>query len=180
MISDEQLEQSRWSLQGIFTSPLITWLGSGGQDHNGHLVNPISHELLEQSWWNLQGTTNSRCWWPDDLVRFWRSKVKVSSRQHWGTEVHFLVFIFIFVVFTRTTLCYRGNCRHCVSVRLSVHPSVSSRCSTKTAKPRITQITPYVSPGTLVFYCQKSPQNSKGVPPTGATNRGRVGSNRWF
>ena len=35
----------------------------------------------------------------------------------------------------------------CLSVRLSV----TSRCSTKTAKRRITQTTPHDSPGTLVF-----------------------------
>jgi len=38
----------------------------------------------------------------------------------------------------------------CLSVRLSVRPSVTSRCSTKTAKRRITQTT-HDSPGTLLF-----------------------------
>ena len=32
-------------------------------------------------------------------------------------------------------------------------------------EPRITKTTPYNSPGTLVLYCQKSPQNSNGVTP---------------
>jgi len=39
----------------------------------------------------------------------------------------------------------------CLSVRLSVCLSVTSRCSTKTAKRRITQTTPRDSPGTVVF-----------------------------
>ena len=51
--------------------------------------------------------------------------------------------------------------------RVSVRPSVTSRCSTKTAKHRITQTTPYDSPGTLVFCCRKSRQNSNGVTANG-------------
>jgi len=47
----------------------------------------------------------------------------------------------------------------CPSVRLSV----TSRCSTKMAKHRITQTTPHDSPVTLVFWCQRSPRNSTGV-----------------
>ena len=43
--------------------------------------------------------------------------------------------------------------------------SVTSRCSTKTAKCRITQTIPHDSPGTLVFWCQRSPRNSTGVTP---------------
>ena len=39
----------------------------------------------------------------------------------------------------------------CLSVRLSVCLSVTSRCSTKTAKRRITQTTPHDTPKTLVF-----------------------------
>ena len=50
-----------------------------------------------------------------------------------------------------------------VCVRLSVCLSVTSRSSTKTAKRRITQTTPHDSPGTLVFWCQRSPRNSTGV-----------------
>jgi len=36
-------------------------------------------------------------------------------------------------------------------VCLSVRPSVTSRCSTETAKLRMMQTTPHDSPGTLVF-----------------------------
>jgi len=49
----------------------------------------------------------------------------------------------------------------CLSVRLSV----TSRCSTKTAKRRITQTTTHDSPGTLVSCRQRSPRNSTGVTP---------------
>ena len=55
----------------------------------------------------------------------------------------------------------------CPSVRLSVCLSVTSRCSTKMAKRRNTQTTPHDSPGTLVFWCQKSFRNSNGVTPNG-------------
>ena len=44
---------------------------------------------------------------------------------------------------------------------MSVH--FTSRCSTETAKRRITQTTPHDSAGTLVFWCWKSLQKSNGV-----------------
>ena len=50
-------------------------------------------------------------------------------------------------VFYRAMLCIRSTSHGPVSVRLSV----TSRSSTKTDKQRITQTTPYDSPGTLVF-----------------------------
>jgi len=55
--------------------------------------------------------------------------------------------------------------------RVSVRPSVTSRCSTETAKRRITQTTPHDSPATRVFWCQ----NSSGVIPTETLNAGGVG-----
>ena len=45
--------------------------------------------------------------------------------------------------FYRAMLCIRGTSHGPVSVCLSVRPSVTSRCSTKTAKHRITQTTPH-------------------------------------
>jgi len=63
---------------------------------------------------------------------------------------------------------------HHVYVRLSV----TSWCSTKTAKPRITQTTPYDSPGTLVCWRQRSRgETLTGSPPMGAPNRGGVCQN---
>ena len=44
----------------------------------------------------------------------------------------------------------------CARVRPSVCLPVTSRCSVKTSKHRITQITPYNSSGTLVFLFQRS------------------------
>ena len=53
----------------------------------------------------------------------------------------------------------------CPCLCLSVCLSVTSRCSTKTVKRRITQTTPHDTPGTLVFWWQRSPRNSTGVTP---------------
>jgi len=53
--------------------------------------------------------------------------------------------------FYRAMLCIRGTSHGPVSVRLSVSLSVTSRCSTKMAKLRITQTTPRDSPGTLLM-----------------------------
>jgi len=64
------------------------------------------------------------------------------------------------------------------SVSLSVRLSVTSWCSTKTAKRRITQTTPHDSSGTLVFWCQRSPRNSTGVTPYGGAKCRWVGQNR--
>jgi len=55
----------------------------------------------------------------------------------------------------------------CPSVCVCLCPSVTSRCSPKKEKRRITQTTPHDTPGTLVFWCQKYPQNSTGVTPYG-------------
>jgi len=52
-----------------------------------------------------------------------------------------------------------------VSVCLSVCLSVTSRCSTKAAKRRITQITPRDNAATLVFWRQICPRNSTAVTP---------------
>jgi len=65
--------------------------------------------------------------------------------------------------FYRSMLCIRGTSHGPVSVCPCPCPSVTSRSSTKTAKRRITQTTPHDTPGTLVFWCQRSPRNSTGV-----------------
>ena len=59
--------------------------------------------------------------------------------------------------FYRGMLCIRGTSRGPVSVSVCLCLSVTSRCSTKTAKRRITQTTAHDTPGTLVFLCQRSP-----------------------
>jgi len=58
----------------------------------------------------------------------------------------------------------------------SVCLSVTSRCSTKTAKRRITQTTPHDSPRTLVFWCQRILRNSTGVTPYEGAKRRWGGS----
>jgi len=63
-----------------------------------------------------------------------------------------------------TARCY-ASAVLAMALCLSVRPSVTSRCSTKTAKHRITQTTPHDTPGSLVFCCQRSPRNSTGVTP---------------
>jgi len=75
----------------------------------------------------------------------------------------------------------------CCCVSLSVHPSVTSQCSTETAKCRIMQTAPHNSPVTVVFWCQKSLQNSNRVAPSGGTkcrwgrlNAGTVAENGNF
>jgi len=55
----------------------------------------------------------------------------------------------------------------CLSVCLCLCLSVTSRCSTKTAKRRITQTTPHDTPGTLVFWRQRYPRNLTEVTPYG-------------
>ena len=67
----------------------------------------------------------------------------------------------------------------CLSLCVCLCLSVTSRRSTKTAKRRITQITPHDSTGTLVFLKPKIfAKFDRGHPRTGAPNAGGVGQNR--
>jgi len=74
--------------------------------------------------------------------------------------------------------CHRVSV--CPFVCLCVRPPVTSRSCTQVAKPRITQITPYDSPGTLVYLRKNIREIPTRSPPTGARNRGGVASNRRF
>ena len=87
--------------------------------------------------------------WPFPIPQ--RAEVKKQSQPEWlhtkmvshlrTSQAHYCVM-----------LCIRGTSYGPVSIcRLSVCPSVTSRCSTKTAKRSITQTTPQDCPGTLVF-----------------------------
>jgi len=62
----------------------------------------------------------------------------------------------------------------CLSVRLFV----TSRCSTKTAKHRITQTTPKIAQGLLFSDAENLGEIPKGTTPTRVPNRGGVSSNR--
>ena len=61
---------------------------------------------------------------------------------------------------------------------LSVCLSVTSRCSTKTAKRWITQTTPHDSPGLEFSEAKDLSEIRLGSPPTGAPNAGGLGQNR--
>jgi len=78
-----------------------------------------------------------------------------------------------------TARCYASAVvavARCLSVCLSVRPSVTSRCSAKTAKHRITQRTPHQG---LQFSDAKDLGEIRpGSPPAGAPNAGGVGQNR--
>jgi len=84
------------------------------------------------------------------------------------------------VDFYSAMLCIRGTSHGpvsvCVCVCLCLSLSVISRCSTKTAKRRISQTTPHDSPETLVFWCQRSLRNSTGVTPYEGAKRRWGGS----
>ena len=79
----------------------------------------------------------------------------------------------------RTVLIFTARCYASAVLAMalcpSVRPSVTSRCSTKTAKRRITQTTPHDTPGNLVYCRQRSPWNSTGVTPL----RGRQTQVGW-
>ena len=89
-------------------------------------------------------------------------------------------FLSVLTDFYRAMLCIRGTIDMALylSVSPSVRPCVTSRCSTKTAKRRITQITPHDSPGTLVSDANNLREIRPGSPPTRGPNAGGVGQNR--
>jgi len=62
--------------------------------------------------------------------------------------------------------------------RLSVCLCVTSRCTTKTAKHRITQRKQHDSSRILVFFTKDLCKIRPGSPPTGTPNAGGVGQNR--
>ena len=99
-----------------------------------------------------------------------------------STACYLRTFSFIF-----TARCYAsavlamGLClclSVCLSVCLCLSVSVTSRSSTKTVKRRITQTTQHDTPGSLVFWCQRSPRNSTGVIPYEGAECSWGGQNR--
>jgi len=75
------------------------------------------------------------------------------------------VFLHLSFLLPRDAMHPRYYSHDTVSLRQSVRLSVTSRSSTKTAKRRITQTTPYDGQGTLEFCSQRSPRNSTEVIP---------------
>jgi len=84
-----------------------------------------------------------------------------STSSAYSLGMWFLVLAFHWFFLSRDAMLarYVPSSRVCLSV--------TRRCSTETAKHRITQTTPHDSPGTLVFWRQRSRQNSNGVIPIG-------------
>ena len=77
-----------------------------------------------------------------------------------------------------TARCYASAV---LATGLCLSVSVTSQSSTKTAKRRITKTTLHDSPGTLVFWCQRSQRNSTGVTPyKGAECRWGVSKSSTF
>ena len=68
----------------------------------------------------------------------------------------------------------------CLSVCLSVRPSVTRRYCVKTKNASGMISSPSDSPKTLVFWRQISSPNSKGFPPNGALKQGSVGKIQRF
>ena len=104
---------------------------------------------------HLQRTQIEHCYWLDSHCF---SSLQLTDWQH-----HITLISVVLSSFYRAMLCIRGTIHGPVSVSVSV--SVTSQCSTKTAKLRITQTTPNDTPGTLVFWCQRSPRNLTRVTP---------------
>ena len=101
------------------------------------------------------------CW--NIIVRYRRCDIGLTiinsvfaRTNHNGSNYNYVWW----VVFTAR--CY-ACAVYAMALCLSVRPSVTSRCSTKTAKRRITQITPNDIAVTLVFCCQRSRRNSTGI-----------------
>ena len=67
------------------------------------------------------------------------------------------------------SVIFTARCYASAVLAMGLCPSVTSQCSTKTAKRTITQTTPHDTPGTLVFWCQRSPRNATRVTPYGGT-----------
>jgi len=118
----------------------------------------------------LQLHPDSRCRRPRQLLRFRCMQARprpyrgLYHQRQAGTErsdVTASISTNVDKHFYRAMLCIRGTSHGPVSVSVSV----TSRSYTKTAKRRITQTTPHDSPGTLVFWRERSPRNSTGVTP---------------
>jgi len=123
--------------------------------------------------WSIEEIRQMRSWrieWTfSGQVRYW-SLTSLNITQIISDKTFsFWTFSESSRAFYRAMLCICGTSHGPVSVSVCVSPSVSvtSRSSTKTAKSRITQTTPHDSPGTLVFWSQRSPRNSTGVTPYG-------------
>ena len=96
-------------------------------------------------------------------AKFLTRKFALQSKSVFGASCIQCNLTAHYLIYYRAMLCISGTSHGSVSVCPSV--SDTSRSSTKTAKRRITQTTLPDTPGSLVFWCQRSPRNSTGVTP---------------
>jgi len=136
-----------------------------------------------REWWVGERRIDRKRRWlrlDDGLFRT-AAKSWNNVRDAYCGRARLVAVLFCAFVIYRAMLCIRafGGTSHgpvSVSVRLCL--SVTSRCSTKTAQHRITQITPHDSPRTLIFSRQRSLRNSTEVTPYGGAKCRWVGQNR--
>jgi len=92
-------------------------------------------------------------------VYIYDPKVEVEQIMLWVTS-------WCLVFFQLESICFiTVQCHASAVYAIIVCLSVTCRCSTETAKYRIRQTMPHDSPGTLVFWYQRSQQNSNRVSP---------------
>jgi len=102
--------------------------------------------------------------------------LQFRPRRQWILRERYRVLLYLWLLnCTRTSVYWNNDNRQFITAlhyasavyTMALCPSVSvtSRCSTKTAKHMIKQSTPHDSPGTLVFWCQNYSRNSTGVIP---------------
>ena len=111
-------------------------------------------------------------------IRSWKcyghSLSELCLRLHNGSSNIFVSKGYVFLPRDALLTWYVLSSCVCPSVR----PSVTRRYCDKIAKRRITETTPHDSTGALVFWRQRSRQNSNGVTATWTLNAGGVGYNR--
>ena len=152
-----QADNQRWSRERL--ADAVHWTSSEGRLWSSG----VERQLKQMAWWipaqscsqtnpGMYWTHQSRYLLPPFQWLFWWWTCSACSLS----------------IFTQATLASAVLAVvMCLSVRLSVRPSVISRCSTDMAKHRITQTMPYNA--SLVLWCRKSRQNwnAKEVPSTG-------------
>jgi len=111
---------------------------------------------------------------PFDCIKLWFCNVTIYYTVFYNYMQHHF--------YRATQLCYRGlGSRN--SVRLSVRQSVCLQHACFVTNPKNRQaifFTPHERPILLVFWCQRSQQNSNGVTPNGGAKERWVRLKRRF
>ena len=103
----------------------------------------------------------SRFWTMNTCIWCIQMRLFTSEFANFSSRIGVLMLEFSFY---RAMLCIRGTSHWPESVSVCLSVCVCHK-SAKTAKRMITQTTPHDTPGSLVFWCQRSPRNSTGVTP---------------